>query len=102
MKKPRAIHGHHTVYPSPEHPEQELIHCVYAGEHEILGKAALYSRKTISQGFLDSLEFFVLKNRRRAVDLGEELARRANGKLARANKKLLSIDLGALAKKEGR
>jgi hypothetical protein len=69
MKKARSIHGHHEIYPSPEHPEQEWVHYVYAGEHELLGKANLYSRKTVSQGFLDGLEFFILKNRRRAVDL---------------------------------
>ena len=67
--KNRIIHRHHTVYPTPEHPEQELIHFVYAGEHELLGKANLYSRKTVSEGFLDSLGFFILRNRRRAVDL---------------------------------
>jgi hypothetical protein len=69
MKKPRIIHRHHTIYPSPERPDQELIHYVYAGEHELLGKANLYSRRTVSHGFLDSLGFFILRNRRRAVDL---------------------------------
>ena len=70
MKKPRAVHGHHVIYPSKEHPEQELVYYVYAGEHELLGKANLYSRKTISRGFLESLRFFILRNESRAVDLG--------------------------------
>jgi hypothetical protein len=57
------------VYPSPEHPEQEYKLAMYRGEHELIGKANLYSRKTVSKGFLKALLFFVLKNEDRAIDL---------------------------------
>jgi hypothetical protein len=70
MKKPRVIQGHHAIYSSPEHPEQEWVNQVYSGEHELLGKMALYSRKTVSRGFLKCLLFFVLRNEDRATDLG--------------------------------
>lgn len=69
MKKSRVIHRHHVIYGSPEHPEQEWLTYIYAGEHELLGKMNLYSRKTVSHGFLDSLGFFILRTRHRAIDL---------------------------------
>jgi len=81
MKKARVIHRHHQTYPSPEHPEQELIYSVYAGEHELLGKMNLYSTKTVSKGFLKSLLFFVLRNEDRAIDL-ESIKEQKNDKEA--------------------
>jgi hypothetical protein len=72
MKKERAINHHHLVYPSPEHPEQEWVLPIFKGEHEIATKMQLYSRKTVSLGFLQWLNYFNLRNWWRAVDLTKE------------------------------
>jgi hypothetical protein len=72
MKKPRAINYHHLVYGSPEHPEQEWKLPIFKGEHEIATKMQLYSRKTVSLEFLMWLDYFKLRNWRRAVPLSKE------------------------------
>jgi len=69
MKKPRVIQHHHAIYSSPEHPEQEWMLPIFKGEHECASKINLYTRKSVSRGFLKWLLFFVLRNEDRAIDL---------------------------------
>ena len=70
MKK-RIVNKHHIVYPSPDHPEQEKVVKVFKGEHEILTKINLYTRKEVSVGFLSALSIFVALNSDRAVEIKE-------------------------------
>ena len=69
MKKSRIIQRHHAIYSSPEHPEQEWMLPIFKGEHECASKINLYTRKSVSRGFLKWLLFFVLRNEDRAIDL---------------------------------
>jgi hypothetical protein len=69
MKKKRVIQRHHLVYPSPDRPEQEWTMPIFKGEHEISTKMQLYTRRSVSKGFLKWLLFFVLRNEDRAIDL---------------------------------
>ena len=69
MKKKRAIHPHHAIYGTPEHPEQEKVLHVYAGEHQILTKIQWYTRKSVSRGFLAALALFIVLNSDRAEDI---------------------------------
>ena len=69
MKKSRIIQRHHAIYSSPEHPEQEWMLPLFKGEHECASKINLYTRKSVSRGFLKWLLFFVLRNEDRAIDL---------------------------------
>lgn len=69
MKKPRVIQAHHNIYASPEHGQAEWVSKIYKGEHECISKINLYTRKSVSKGFLKSLLFFVLRNEDRAIDL---------------------------------
>jgi hypothetical protein len=69
MKKKRVIQGHHLVYPSPDHPEQEWKVPIFKGEHEISSKMQLYTRKSVSRGFITWLKYFIVRNEDRAIDL---------------------------------
>jgi len=69
MKKSRVIQRHHAIYSSLEHPEQEWMLPIFKGEHECASKINLYTRKSVSRGFLKWLLFFVLRNEDRAIDL---------------------------------
>ena len=69
MKKKRIINKHHIIYPSSDHPEQELVVPVFAGEHEIISKLSWYTRKSVSKGLIKHLKFFILLNEDRAQDL---------------------------------
>jgi len=68
----RAIQNHHLIYASPEHPEQEEKVTIFKGEHELATKMKLYSKKTLSKGFLKWLRFFIILNEDRAIDLKEK------------------------------
>ena len=72
MKKARVVQRHHMVYPSPEHPEQELVVPIYKGEHEIATKMSMYLRKSTSKGFCKWLKFWLLINEDRAIDLNAD------------------------------
>ena len=65
MAKPRVTQRHHVSY------DPEWIVRIFKGEHELIGKMYLYSRKTVSKGFLTCLEVFIAKNRNRATELEE-------------------------------
>jgi hypothetical protein len=67
--KPRIVNMHHVRYGSEKHPEQELIVPVYKGEHEILSKRNLYTRKSVSKGFIKDMKMWIAENEDRAVDL---------------------------------
>ena len=69
MAKPRIINKHHQIYGSPEHPEQERVVRIYKGEHECLSKMNLYTRKSISRGFIQSLKLFIILNEDRAKEV---------------------------------
>lgn len=69
MAKPRVTQKHHIIYPSPEHPEQECVVRIYKGEHEIASKMQLYTRKSVSAGFVKWLKFWLAVNEDRAIDL---------------------------------
>jgi len=66
----RATQNHHISYENPE-----WIVPIYKGEHEIATKMNLYSRKTVSQGFIVLMLDFIGKNFDRAIKLGEEIKR---------------------------
>jgi hypothetical protein len=66
--KGRARQMHHISYENPE-----WIVPIYKGEHELLTKMNLYSRKTLSQGFIVSMLHFIACNFGRAIKLGEEI-----------------------------
>ena len=66
----RATQFHHISYENPE-----WIVPIYKGEHEIATKLNLYSRKTVSDGLMTLMLDFVLKNRHRAIKLGEEVVK---------------------------
>jgi len=68
MKK-RIVNRHHIVYPSEKHPEQEWKEVLYKGEHKVVSNLVWYTRKTISKGLIRSLEFFILRNKDRAVEI---------------------------------
>lgn len=68
MKK-RIVNRHHIIYPSADHPEQELVVNVWNGEHEIATKMQLYTRKSVSKGFIKWLDFYLAINRDRAKEL---------------------------------
>ena len=63
-----VVQRHHIVYASPDHPEQELTVRVGKGEHLILGKLNLYTRRRISRGLIKALKVFVAMNEDRATD----------------------------------
>ncbi len=69
MKKARVIQGHHILYNSPDHPGQEWKVPIYRGEHQISTLMQLYTRKSVSKGFLKWLAFFIIRNEDRAIDL---------------------------------
>ena len=75
LAKKRGVRGrvrqnHHISYENPE-----WIVPIYKGEHELLTKMNLYSRKDLSQGFIVSMLDFIGKNFGRATKLGEEIKR---------------------------
>jgi len=70
MRKKRVIQGHHLVYAHPDHPSQREVKVpIFKGEHEIIGKINLYTKKNLSKGFIKCLEVFVALNEDRAIDL---------------------------------
>lgn len=62
--KPRLVQKHHRSY------DPEIIEKVFKGEHHILGRMKMISRKTVSHGFLRCLIEFVSQNMDRAIELG--------------------------------
>jgi hypothetical protein len=69
MAKKRVIQKHHQIYAAVDHPEQEKIVRVFKGEHEILSKMQMYTRKRVSRGFISSLALFIVLNSDRAEDI---------------------------------
>ena len=67
--KGRVINNHHLIYPSPEHPEQERTVRIFKGEHEIATKMQLYTRKSLSAGFIKWLKFWIVLNEDRAKEV---------------------------------
>jgi hypothetical protein len=61
--KPTYIQHHHRCY------NPEIIEKVFKGEHFILTRMQLFTRKKVSWGFLRSLAYFVEQNQGRAIEL---------------------------------
>lgn len=66
--KGRAVQYHHLSYENPEWAVP-----IYKGEHELATKMNLYSRKTLSKGFIVTMLDFIGKNFDRAIKLGEDI-----------------------------
>ena len=70
MSKKRIIQNHHIVYAHPDHPSiKEVKVATFKGEHFIIGKINLFTRKNLSTGFLKCLKVFIALNEDRAIDL---------------------------------
>jgi len=65
----RVIQGHHAIYGSPDHPEQECIVRIYKGEHKIAEDMKRFLRKSTSRGFCKWLDIWLAVNRDRAKEL---------------------------------
>jgi hypothetical protein len=63
LGKPRVMQNHHISY------DPEIVVRIYKGEHELLTKLNLYSKKTLSKGFIKSLKVWIALNEDRAKDL---------------------------------
>jgi len=59
----RVKQEHHISYD----PEWKVW--LYKGEHMLITKMGWGAKNTVSMGFLEALEQFILRNRRRATDL---------------------------------
>lgn len=70
MSKRRIIQNHHIVYAHPDHPSiREVKVATFKGEHFIIGKINLFTRKNLSAGFVKCLKVFIALNEDRAIDL---------------------------------
>ena len=63
MGKPRVIQNHHFSY------DPEIKGKLWKGEHEILTKINMYTRKSVSTYFIQCLEAWAVLNKSRALDL---------------------------------
>ena len=65
MKKyGRVVHNHHIRYEDPE-----IVVKIFAGEHRAISLMQMYSKKTVSEGFLRCLRRFIKEHKDRAVKL---------------------------------
>ena len=65
----KGTSGHHIIYPSTEHPEQEVVVRVRKCEHLVLTRIQWYTKKTVSKGFIKALRIFVALNEDRAKEV---------------------------------
>jgi len=61
--KVRVVQNHHISY------DPEITVRIYKGEHEILGKINMYTKNTVSTGFIKALKTWIALNEDRAWDL---------------------------------
>lgn len=61
--KPTWVQVHHKSYDPPRTEK------VFKGEHFLLSRMKMFTRKKISIGFLRSLTYFVKENSDRAIEL---------------------------------
>jgi hypothetical protein len=61
--KPAFVQHHHRSYDPP------VIEKVFKGEHFLLTRMKMFTRKKVSWGFLRSLTYFVKENEDRAIEL---------------------------------
>lgn len=59
----RIINRHHISY------DPEVTVNIFGGEHRAISLIEMYSKKTVSKGFLRCLRLFIKKNGGRAVKL---------------------------------
>lgn len=59
----RVIQRHHLSY------DPEIIVRIYKGEHEILSKLNLYTRKSLSKGLIKALKHWIALNEDRAKEI---------------------------------
>jgi len=69
MAKPRVLQRHHISY------DPEIIATIYKGEHEILTKINMYTKKSLSRGFIRCLKTFIAIHEDRATELGLEVTK---------------------------
>lgn len=65
----KVLQKHHLIYPSPDHPEQEVTVMVTKGEHKIATLMNWYCKKTLSRGFIKWLKFYLVLNEERGKEL---------------------------------
>ena len=63
MGKPRVKQNHHLAY------QPEIVGKLWKGEHEILSKINLYTRKNVSLWFVQCLKVWIALNENRATEL---------------------------------
>jgi len=67
---PRVAQNHHIQYAHPEHKSmKEITVRVYKGEHLILSKIQMFTKKTVSKGFIRALKVFIAQHE----DIAEEV-----------------------------
>jgi hypothetical protein len=67
--KQRVNQGHHLIYPSKEHPEQEVIVKITKGEHAIMSRISWYTKSFVSKGFIKALKHWIVLNQDRAQEI---------------------------------
>jgi len=65
--KPRVTQRHHISY------DPEITATIYKGEHEILSKMNMYTKKNLSRGFIRCLKTFIALHEDRATELELEV-----------------------------
>lgn len=66
----KVIQEHHIQYAHPDHKSmKDIVVPVFKGEHLILNKIQMFTKKEVSQGFLQALKVFIAQNEYQAIDL---------------------------------
>ena len=66
----KVIQNHHIQYLHPSHASmKDIVVPVFKGEHLILNKIQMFTKKEVSQGFLQALKVFIAQNEYQAIDL---------------------------------
>ena len=69
LVKKRVIQKHHLIYPSKEHPEQEVMVSITKGEHNIMSKINWYTKSFVSRGFIKALKHWIVLNEDRSEEI---------------------------------
>ena len=66
----RITQRHHIQYAHPEHKSmKEITVVVTKGEHHVLSKIQMYTKKFVSKGFIKALKIFIAQHEDIAEDL---------------------------------
>lgn len=66
-KRRRVIQEHHIKYREKDGYDETVF--IYKGEHQILTLMGLYTKKSVSNGFVYALKRWLLENEHRGVNL---------------------------------